>query len=57
MGGRLLVQIKYRTRTGEDRKEVRHYKIERADAQSDIDYLEREAVRFWRCVEQKNGRP
>lgn len=53
----LLVQIKYRTKTGEDRKETRHYKIERADAQSDIDYLEREAVRFWRCVEQRKRPP
>lgn len=49
----LLVQIKYTTQNGEDRKEIRHYKIERADAQSDIDYLEREAVRFWKCVEQR----
>lgn len=53
----LLAQIKYRTKTGEDRKETRHYKIERADAQGDIDYLEREAVRFWRCVEQRKRPP
>lgn len=53
----LLVQIKYKTKTGEDRKETRHYKIERADAQSDIRYLEREAVSFWRYVEQRKQPP
>lgn len=49
----LLVQIKYTTANGEDRKEVRHYKIERADALEDIALVEREAVRFWPCVEQR----
>ena len=49
----LLVQIKYTTAHGEDRKEVRHYKIERADALEDIALVQREAVPFWRCVEQR----
>ena len=49
----LLVQIKYTTADGEDRKEVRHYKIERTDALEDIDYIKREAVPFWKCVQQR----
>lgn len=49
----LLVQIKYTTQAGEDRKETRHYKIERADCLEDIALIQREAVRFWRCVEQR----
>lgn len=49
----LLVQIKYTTASGEDRKETRHYKIEREDAREDIDLVEQEAIRFWRCVEQR----
>lgn len=48
----LLVQIKYITAEGEDRKEVRHYKIERADAKEDIALIKRESIAFWRCVEQ-----
>lgn len=49
----LLAQIKYTTAEGEDRKEVRHYKIERAEALEDIALVKREAPLFWRCVEQK----
>lgn len=49
----LLVQIKYTTQNGEDRKETRHYKIERADCLEDIALIEREAVRFWDCVQQR----
>lgn len=49
----LLVQIKYTTAAGEDRKEVRHYKIERKDAWEDIALIRREAAPFWRCVEQR----
>lgn len=49
----LLVQIKYVTADGADRKEVRHYKIERADALEDIALIQREAPVFWRCVEQR----
>ena len=40
----LLAQIKYTTAEGEDRKETRHYKIERADAEDDIAIIRREAV-------------
>ncbi len=49
----LLVQIKYTTAEGEDRKEVRHYKIERADAEDDIAVIRQEAILFWRCVEER----
>lgn len=49
----LLVQIKYTTQTGEDRKETRHYKIERTDCLEDIALVKREALRFWACVEQR----
>lgn len=49
----LLVQIKYTTKAGEDRKEVRHYKIERADSVGDIELTRREAVRFWDCVQHR----
>lgn len=52
----LLAQIKYTTASGDDRKEVRHYKIERADALDDIALIEREDTAFWTCVEQ-NRRP
>ncbi len=41
---------------GEDRKEVRHYKIERSDCREDIDMVGQEAVRFWACV-QEGRRP
>ena len=51
--GKILAQIKYTTAEGEDRKETRHYKIERADAEDDIAIIRREAVPFWRCVEQR----
>ena len=37
----LLAQIKYTTAEGEDRKETRHYKIERADAEDDIAIIRR----------------
>lgn len=47
----LLVQIKFTTSTGEDRKEVRHYKVERADSLEDIAIIQRESASFWRCVE------
>lgn len=46
----LLVQIKYTRADGEDRKEVRHYKVERTDARGDIDLLAREEKAFWYCV-------
>lgn len=46
----LLAQIKYTTVDGDDRKETRHYLFERADAQEDIDLLEREEIKFWEDV-------
>lgn len=49
----LLAQIKYAAADGGDRKEVRHYKIERADALEDIVLIKREAVSFWRRVQQR----
>lgn len=49
----LLAQIKYTTADGESRKETRHYKIERRDAEADMELLLREARQFWDCVEQK----
>lgn len=49
----LLAQIKYTTASGEDRKETRHYKIERAEATGDIALIQREAPLFWRCVEKR----
>lgn len=48
----LLVQIKYITADGDDRKEVRHYRIDRADAVEDIGLVEREDTAFWGCVER-----
>ena len=49
----LLAQIKYTTAAGEDRKEVRHYKIERADCLEDITMVEQAAVRFWPFVQER----
>lgn len=49
----LLVQIKYTAQNGEDRKETRHYKIERVDCLEDIALVKEEAVRFWDCVERR----
>lgn len=49
----LLVQIKYITQNGEDRKETRHYKIERTDATQDIALILREESVFWACVQQR----
>ena len=48
----LLVQIKYITADGDDRKEVRHYRIDREDAVEDIGLVEREDTAFWGCVER-----
>lgn len=53
----LLVQIKYTAANGDDRKETRHYKIERADALEDIALIEREAIAFWRCVQERKRPP
>ncbi len=48
----LLAQIKYTTKDGEDRKETRHYKIERADCLNDIALVEQSAVLFWGYVQE-----
>ena len=37
--------------------EIRHYTIERAEAQEDIEYIETEAKKFWRFVEMKKQPP
>ena len=42
----LLAQIKYTTKDGEDRKETRHYKIEREECLADIAILQHEAETF-----------
>lgn len=49
----LLAQIKYTTKDGEDRKETRHYKIERADCLEDIALVEQSAVLFWGHVTER----
>lgn len=46
----LLAQIKYATKDGEDRKDTRHYKIERFDCEASISLLQREAETFWGSV-------
>lgn len=53
----LLAQIKYTTPDGEDRKEVRHYKIERADSLEDIALVEQAAIRFWPMVQERRRPP
>lgn len=49
----LLVQIKYITAGGEDRKETRHYLIEKDDVAEDIALVGREDTAFWNCVEHR----
>lgn len=46
----LVVQIKWTTKTGEQRKDTREYLIERNDVLEDIKTLKEEAVAFWNCV-------
>lgn len=53
----LVVQIKFVSKDGDDRKEVRHYKIERAEAEADIELLKKEATAFWRCVTERKRPP
>lgn len=33
--------------------QTKHYRIERADVEDDIQYIAREAEKFWQCVQQK----
>lgn len=49
----LVAQIKWRTKTGEMRKMIKEYPIERADALEDIAFIKTEAVKFWRHVQTK----
>lgn len=53
----LLAQIKYTTADGQDRKETRHYKFERADCLDDIALVERAAAAFWQCVTERKRPP
>ena len=49
----LLVQIKSTTAAGEDRKEIRHYRIDRVDVLGDLEVVEREVTRFWAYVTER----
>lgn len=51
----LLVQIKHATAKGEDRKEVRHYKIERADCTDDLEMIATASRVFWDCVRSRKA--
>lgn len=53
----LCAQIKYTTKTGERRKEIREYRIDREDVQEDLEELQQATIRFWECVEQKKCPP
>ena len=53
----LLAQIKYTTADGDDRKETRHYRIDRADALEDIGLVEEADTAFWRCVQARRKPP
>lgn len=49
----LLAQLKFTTADGDDRKEVRHYRIDRADVLDDLERVEREDAAFWTCVQER----
>lgn len=49
----LLAQIKWTTREGEKRKDIREYHIERHEVLEDIDLLKREEPKFWHHVQTK----
>lgn len=49
----LLVQIKWHTPDGELRKTIREYRIERHEAQDDIEYIKQKEIPFWRNVQTK----
>lgn len=53
----LLAQLKYTTADGDDRKETRHYRIDRADALADIRMVEEGDDDFWRCVQERRKPP
>lgn len=49
----LKARIKWTTKDGELRVNIREYHIERDEALADIDMLRTELIRFWRHVEHK----
>lgn len=49
----LLAQIKWTTRTGEKRKIIREYTIERMEARDSIELVRTEAIAFWRHVNNR----
>lgn len=53
----LCAQIKYTTRTGEKRKEIREYRIDRDDAQEDIGAILEAEKEFWDCVQTRKCPP
>lgn len=53
----LRAQIKWRTRNGELRIEIKDYLIERHEKQEDLEYLEPELVKFWHHVQTKTPPP
>lgn len=52
----VLAQIKWTTKTGEKRKEIREYRIERGDHLADIEFTKNGAIKFWRSIEE-NKKP
>ena len=53
----LLAQIKYTTADGDDRKETRHYRIDREDCLEDIRLVEEADAAFWSCVQAHRKPP
>lgn len=53
----LCALIKYTTKNGEKRKEIREYRIDRADVLEDIAYLTEEGIEFWEAVQKKKCPP
>lgn len=53
----LTVQIKWTTKEGEKRKELREYYISREDAQDDIAAVCEENIKFWGLIESKTRPP
>ena len=49
----LKALIRWTTRNGDRRIDIREYKIERYEAQEDIDYALDETIEFWEFVETK----
>lgn len=53
----LLAQIKWTTRDGEKRKEIREYPIERSEILEDIEHVKAKGIGFWGMVETKTRPP